>query len=97
MKLRLLIAAMTTALLAGCETNTKIHPGCAPLQQAEKRNMKDLEAYCFTAETQSSLKCEQAKDERDNLRQVRTRMESAEWQQPGGFGRFLFDACAPVF
>jgi len=68
MKTRLLIVAMSTALLAGC---VYPHPNCAPLQQAEKQNTKDLDAYCYTEATQDALKCTKAKDERNYLRERR--------------------------
>jgi len=73
MKTRLLIVAMSTALLAGC---VYPHPNCAPLQQAEKRNSKDLDAYCYTEATQDTLKCAKAKDERDYLREQRASVEA---------------------
>jgi len=74
MKARLLIAAMSTVLLVSCGTTPVVHPNCASLQQAERKNAKDLDAYCYTGQTQDSLKCEQAKDKRNHLRLYRSEM-----------------------
>jgi len=82
MKTRLLIAAMSTVLLVGCAVP---HPNCAPLQQAEKRNSKDLDAYCYTEATQDTLKCTKAKDERDHLRELRVKMGEERFA-PGSLG-----------
>ena len=88
MKTRFLIAAIFTVLLAGCTTaeeweaffsstspEQQIRSAeCAALQQAEQQNAKDLEAYCFTEQTQSSLKCEQAKSKKPDLKVIRDRL-----------------------
>lgn len=102
MKTRFLIAAMSTVLLVGCESTPSTpvfhyHPDCERVQQAEQRNKKDLEAFCFTDATQSPLKCQQAKDTREDLRTMRERMANAirkparsssgrTWSVDDGFG-----------
>jgi len=88
MKTRLLIAAMSTVLLAGC-IFLEPHPNCAPQQKAEKRNSKDLDAYCYTEATQDTLKCAKAKDERDHLRELRAEM-GEQRHVPGSY--FFFGA-----
>jgi len=87
MKTCLLIAAMSTVLLVGCSASSResfiewleYHPDCTALQKAERRNAKDLEAYCYTEQTQNSLKCEQAKARKRDLQISRERVS----QEPG--------------
>lgn len=97
MKVRLLVAAMSTVtvLLAGCGGSVP-HPNCPAQQQAERKNAKDLDAFCYTEATKDTLKCQKAKDERNNLRDVRIRMESARWSD-GGAIEYPYVPCAPVF
>jgi len=93
MKIRLLIAAMSTVLLAGCAVVP--HPNCAPLQQAEKRNSKDLDAYCYTEATQDTLKCAKAKDERNYLHEQRAHID----ERAGKIGPHdnIYDDCPIIF
>lgn len=86
MKIRLFITTMFTVLLAGCGA-TSPHPDCSVLQQAERQNAKDLEAYCFTEQTQDSLKCEQAKNEQRTLQVARERI--AQGSYPEVLGSYL--------
>jgi len=93
MKTRFLIAAVSTVLLVGCastdtSTDKEYYPDyraheadCAPLIQDEKRNQKDLDAFCYTEATQDTLKCEKAKDERNYLRERRREINNRETLQ----------------
>jgi len=70
------ILIIFTLAMAGCATvKRKQHPDCPAVQQAERQNAKDLQAYCFSEQTQNSLKCEQAKLQATRLMDVRNRME----------------------
>lgn len=93
MKTRPLIAAMSTVLLAGCSSLP--HPNCAPLQQAEKRNSKDLDAYCYTEATQDALKCAQAKDESDYLREQRTDLPVGGYVP--GYIETVYESCPVIY
>lgn len=93
MKTRPLIATMATVLLSGCVVLP--HPNCAPLQQAERRNSKDLDAYCYTEATQDALKCAKAKDERDHLRELRARIDKETSDTiPGRGPHDTYEKCA---
>jgi len=72
MKTRLLITAVALTLV-GCRDPLTMtyRVECTALQQAEQQNAEDLEAYCFTEQTQSSLKCEQAKSKKLDLKAAR--------------------------
>lgn len=79
MNTRIVIPLAVAFLLAGCASTGEEQ--CAPLIQDEKRNQKDLDAFCYTEATQDTLKCEKAKDERDYLRERRHEINNRETVQ----------------
>lgn len=98
---RFILTAIALAL-AGCVPTTPVrqHPDCPAVQQAERQNAKDLQAYCFSEQTQDSLKCEQAKLQAARLTDVRNRMGKDSFFYPHaagnlGPGRHSY-SCAPT-
>jgi len=100
MKFHPLITTLTVAavLLTGCASTDTEEGPCAPLIRDEKRNQKDLDAFCYTEATQDTLKCEKAKDERDYLRERRYEInnrETVEWIPFVGMVRDKWVTCPP--
>jgi len=93
------ILATVALALVGCAG--KQHPNCPAVQQAERQNAKDLQAYCFSKHTQDSFKCEEARLQAARLLDARNRMQSDSYFDPilggdRGPNHSSYALCAPV-